>query len=105
MGRCREVGVEEAGDRPGADGLSAGAETPRAAMMCAEAVWWKCHRQLIADALVAGGVEVRHISSATAAPLHTLTAFARVLDERVTYSRYVLTAFRPTTCAVLGFFL
>ncbi len=37
------------------------------AVMCAEAVWWQCHRQLIADALVARGVEVRHITSAEAA--------------------------------------
>jgi uncharacterized protein (DUF488 family) len=56
------------------------------AVMCAEAVWWQCHRQLIADALVARGVEVRHIMSATAAPPHTLTQFSRVnADLRVTY--------------------
>jgi len=55
------------------------------AVMCAEAVWWQCHRQLIADALVARGIEVRHITSAKAAARHALTAFARVDDERVTY--------------------
>ncbi len=49
--------------------------------MCAEAVWWQCHRQLIADALVARGIEVRHITSAKAAAAHTLTSFARV--ERI----------------------
>ena len=54
-------------------------------VMCAEAVWWQCHRQLIADALVARNVEVRHIMSAGAAPLHALTAFARVDDGRVSY--------------------
>jgi uncharacterized protein (DUF488 family) len=54
-------------------------------VMCAEAVWWQCHRQLIADALVARAVEVRHIMSAGSAPLHTLTAFARVHDGRVSY--------------------
>lgn len=54
-------------------------------VMCAEAVWWRCHRQLIADALIARGVEVRHIMSASAAPAHTLTRFARVETERVTY--------------------
>jgi uncharacterized protein (DUF488 family) len=57
----------------------------RTAIMCAEAVWWQCHRQLIADALVARGIEVRHIMSATSAPPHTLTAFARVDEGRVTY--------------------
>ena len=39
--------------------------------MCAEAVWWQCHRQLIADALVARGVEARHITSARPADAHT----------------------------------
>ena len=48
------------------------------AIMCAEAVWWQCHRQLVADALVARGLDVRHIMSASAAPRHTLTDFARV---------------------------
>ena len=55
------------------------------AVMCAEAVWWQCHRQLVADALVARGVEVRHITSARAAAVHTLTSFARVDEGRVTY--------------------
>src|SRR5262249_35174827 len=41
-------------------------------VMCAEAVWWQCHRQLIADALVARGIEVRHIMSATSAPAPVL---------------------------------
>jgi uncharacterized protein (DUF488 family) len=54
-------------------------------VMCAEAVWWQCHRQLIADALVARGVEVRHITSAKAAAAHSLTSFARVEGSRVTY--------------------
>jgi uncharacterized protein (DUF488 family) len=56
-----------------------------AAMMCAEAVWWRCHRRLVADALTARGVEVRHILSAERAEPHELTAFARVEGERVTY--------------------
>ena len=58
---------------------------PRTAIMCAEAVWWRCHRQLVADALVARGVEVRHITSDRVAPLHTLTDFARVDDGKVSY--------------------
>ncbi len=60
------------------------AETVRTAVMCAEAVWWQCHRQLIADALVARGHEVRHIM-ADGAPRHVLTSFARVRDGRVDY--------------------
>jgi len=55
------------------------------AVMCAEAVWWRCHRQLIADALVARGVDVRHITSPKAAAAHALTPFARLEGERVSY--------------------
>jgi uncharacterized protein (DUF488 family) len=58
---------------------------PRIVIMCAESVWWRCHRQLIADALVARAVDVAHIMSASAATLHTLTAFARLSDGRVSY--------------------
>lgn len=57
----------------------------RVAVMCAEAKWWQCHRQLIADALTARGVEVRHIMTRGDAPRHALTAFARVEGARVTY--------------------
>ena len=58
------------------------------AVMCAEAVPWRCHRQLVADALLARGIEVRHVISATAAPEpHRLTAFARLEGERVVYDR------------------
>jgi uncharacterized protein (DUF488 family) len=54
-------------------------------IMCAEAVWWRCHRQLVADALVARGIEVRHITSTASATPHTLTEFAQVTDGLVTY--------------------
>jgi uncharacterized protein (DUF488 family) len=64
------------------DGERRGAAT---AIMCAEAVWWRCHRQLVADALVARGIAVRHIMTPGAATPHSLTDFARVVDERVTY--------------------
>jgi uncharacterized protein (DUF488 family) len=56
-----------------------------AAVMCAESQWWQCHRQLIADALVARGIEVRHIMSASLAPAHDLTSFARVTGTDVDY--------------------
>jgi uncharacterized protein (DUF488 family) len=56
-----------------------------AAVMCAESQWWRCHRQLIADALVARDVEVRHIMSATSAPLHEITSFARVDGSTLSY--------------------
>lgn len=61
------------------------AATHTVAVMCAEAKWWQCHRQLIADALVARGVEVRHIMSPREAKAHELTPFARVQGVEVTY--------------------
>ena len=57
----------------------------RVVIMCAEAVWWQCHRQLIADALVARGIDVAHIMSAAVATPHTLTSFARVESRKVLY--------------------
>jgi uncharacterized protein (DUF488 family) len=55
------------------------------AIMCAEAKWWECHRRLTADALVARGVDVRHILSRTQAPAHEVTPFARFSGNQVTY--------------------
>ncbi|HLR58394.1 MAG TPA: DUF488 domain-containing protein [Beutenbergiaceae bacterium] len=55
------------------------------AIMCAEAVPWRCHRSLIGDALLVRGAKVRDIFSATSAKPHTLTSFARVEGERITY--------------------
>jgi uncharacterized protein (DUF488 family) len=67
------------------DELVAFAAHQPTAIMCAEAVWWRCHRQLTADALVARGIEVRHITSPGAAPPHTLTEFGRPANGKVTY--------------------
>jgi uncharacterized protein (DUF488 family) len=64
--------------------IRAGAEAPTA-VMCAEAVPWRCHRSLISDALVARGVEVRHIVDARRAEPHVLTGGARIQAGRVTY--------------------
>jgi uncharacterized protein (DUF488 family) len=55
------------------------------AIMCAEAVPWRCHRSLIADALTARGYQVRNILSATSAKPHVLTPMARVHGRQVTY--------------------
>ena len=57
----------------------------RTVIMCAEAVPWRCHRSLIADALLARGIEVADIMSLRPAKPHTLTSFARVAGEKVTY--------------------
>jgi uncharacterized protein (DUF488 family) len=55
------------------------------AMMCAEAVPWRCHRSLIADALIARGWIVLDVMSETKATPHKLTPFARLDGTRVTY--------------------
>jgi uncharacterized protein (DUF488 family) len=60
------------------------ATTPTA-IMCAEAVPWKCHRSLIGDALLARGIRVLDIMSPTKAAPHALTPFARVNGTEVTY--------------------
>ncbi len=62
--------------------LAADAST---AIMCAEAVPWRCHRSLIADALVARGVPALEILSATKAQPHAMTPFAKVEGQRVKY--------------------
>lgn len=61
-----------------------GAREP-VAIMCAEAVPWRCHRSLVADALVARGVPVEHIMSATKRTPHAMTRFAHVEGTQVTY--------------------
>jgi len=65
--------------------LIAVARTKRIAMMCAEAVPWRCHRSLIADALLVRGVDVREIASATKTTPLTLHPWAQVNETQVTY--------------------
>ena len=55
------------------------------AIMCAEAVPWRCHRSLIADALITRGWEVKHIMGPTNTKPHQLTSFALVVDDALTY--------------------
>jgi len=55
------------------------------AIMCAEALPWRCHRSLIADALLARGIAVEHIMSASSRQKHAMTKFARVEGDKVTY--------------------
>jgi len=61
------------------------AEEKPSALMCAEAVPWRCHRSLVADALLARGIPVADILSAAPAKPHTLTPFASVRGKQVTY--------------------
>lgn len=65
--------------------LMARAAKKPTAIMCAEAVPWRCHRSMIADALVKQNWEVRHIMSATSATKHKLTSFARTKGGRLYY--------------------
>ncbi len=55
------------------------------AIMCSEAVPWRCHRRLITDALIVAGVEVFNIMSATSTKAAELTEFAQVRKGRITY--------------------
>jgi uncharacterized protein (DUF488 family) len=55
------------------------------AIMCAEAVPWRCHRSLIADALLVRGVGVEHIMSGVRRNAHRLTPWAKVSRRRITY--------------------
>jgi uncharacterized protein (DUF488 family) len=57
----------------------------RVAVMCAEAVPWRCHRSLIADALLVHGVDAEEIVSTKRLQPHRLTPFARVRDGQLTY--------------------
>lgn len=65
--------------------LIALAKEDRVALMCAEAVPWRCHRSLIGDALTVRGIRTEDIMSLTNCRLHTLTPFAKVRGTTVTY--------------------
>jgi uncharacterized protein (DUF488 family) len=65
--------------------LIARATRERIVLMCAEAVPWRCHRSLIADALVVHGLHVEEIISGTRRQVHALTSFARVSGTVITY--------------------
>jgi uncharacterized protein (DUF488 family) len=65
--------------------LIARATRERIALMCAEAVPWRCHRSLIADALVVHGIRVEEIITETRRQIHALTPFARVSGMAITY--------------------
>src|SRR5690606_9860234 len=61
------------------------AEQTRLALMCAEAVWWRCHRSMISDILCVQGVRVVHILGERHETVHPMTGPARVVDGRLTY--------------------
>ena len=57
----------------------------RTAVMCAEALWWRCHRSLISDYLKALGVEVNHIADEKRTEIHPYTSAARIVEGRLSY--------------------
>ena len=66
--------------------LELGSATGPTAMMCAEAVWWRCHRGLVADYLKARGVEVLHIIDPKKTEPHPFTSAAQIVDGRLSYA-------------------
>jgi len=56
------------------------------ALMCAEAVWWRCHRALISDFLKARGVEVTHILDVKKTEPHPFTSAARIVNAELSYA-------------------
>src|SRR5664280_1794523 len=66
------------------------AKQERIAIMCAEAVPWRCHRSLIADALLVRGIRTEDIMSLTRRQVHVLTPFAKVRGTTITYPAAVL---------------
>ncbi|GJL58803.1 MAG: hypothetical protein NPIRA03_16600 [Nitrospirales bacterium] len=74
--------------------VNIGQQSP-SAVMCAEAVPWRCHRTLIADAMVIRGWTVHHIISASSLKTHTLTPFAKSDAGRLTYPSERHSHFNP----------
>src|SRR5882724_9071970 len=71
--------------REGIVGLMKVADAQRTAVMCAEAVWWRCHRSLISDYLKAMGIEVTHIIDIGKSEPHPFTTAARIVDGELSY--------------------
>ena len=61
------------------------AESSRTAFMCAESLWWKCHRSLIADYLKSKGHEVIHILTVDKTAVHPYTSAARIVEGELSY--------------------
>jgi uncharacterized protein (DUF488 family) len=77
--------METAAFREGIERLLQIAKERRVAIMCSEAVWWRCHRSLIADYLKGKGVTVLHILTETKIERHRFTSAARIVDGELSY--------------------
>jgi uncharacterized protein (DUF488 family) len=83
--------------RDAVDRLIERARERPAAMMCAEAVYWRCHRRLISDHLLARGITVQHILSPTDVRPHRPTPVARIENECVIYPASLFDTSEPTS--------
>lgn len=72
--------------RAGIERLKGLATAKRTAIMCAEAVWWRCHRGLISDVFKLHGTHVLHITGQGSPHEHPYTSAARIVDGRLDYS-------------------
>ena len=77
--------VESAEVAVGLQELLTIADGMRTVIMCAEVLWWRCHRRLIADVLTAVGCDVMHLRTSADGELHRLTEPARLVRGRLTY--------------------
>ena len=77
--------METAGFKQGIDALLRMARLKRTVVMCAEAVWWRCHRSLISDYLKVLGVTVEHIIDVRTNVIHPFTAAARIESGELVY--------------------
>lgn len=77
--------METADFRSGIKRLLEIARARRTVVMCAEAVWWRCHRSLISDYLKANGVEVIHIIDTGKSQEHPFTSAAQIVDGELSY--------------------
>jgi len=66
--------------------LDLAAEAGPTAIMCAEAVWWRCHRSLISDWLKVRGIEVTHILDANKTEPHPYTSAAKIVNGKLSYA-------------------
>lgn len=82
-GYADHIGSDEFGG--GVRELRALAERKRTAIMCAEAVWWRCHRSLISDVLKAEGWKVVHILNEKSSSEHPYSPPARIIDGKLAY--------------------
>jgi uncharacterized protein (DUF488 family) len=71
--------------RTGLERLIALGRVRRCAIMCSEAVWWRCHRRIVADHLIARGEQVRHLMGRDPVEAATMTKGARITAAGVTY--------------------